>query len=144
MVMTPDIDKLKALVEAGEKATQGEWSDGYEHLDIQARYEHAGIYYQMKVLDIRGWGHLTGMGARGLDYDDAKNIQVANCEFITQAANCRQDIAALIEQNERYEKALKFISENVVFEDAEATSIDYHETLELHQRKTQQALKESE
>ena len=40
---------------------------------------------EMRVADIRGWGHLTGKGALGLSDGDAIDIQNANARLIAAA-----------------------------------------------------------
>lgn len=40
-----------------------------------------------KVVDIRGWGHLTGKGALGLSYDQATEHQKELGKFIVQLVN---------------------------------------------------------
>lgn len=49
---------------------------------------------QMRIADIRGWGHLTGQGACRFSEDKAAAIQDANAELIVRSVNSHQ---ALIE-----------------------------------------------
>mgnify|MGYP000625085185 CR=1 FL=1 len=57
---------------------------------------------QMKVCDIRGWGHLTGkgIGALGLSDDEAIAVQTANARLIADAPK-------LLDENKRLRVALK-------------------------------------
>lgn len=81
-----------------EPMTPGPYAVGYEslHVDAVDPYGH-GL---MKVYDVRGWGHLTGLGACGFDFDKAKAIQEANAR---NAAAIPNMIATL----EAYEAADK-------------------------------------
>ena len=40
---------------------------------------------EMKIADVRGWGHLTGIGAMNLPVADAEAIQDANARLIAAA-----------------------------------------------------------
>jgi len=56
-------DALEELDKAGDEATQGEWLTGYEGFHVDAEYrDNQDQNWHMKVVDVRGWGHLTGNG----------------------------------------------------------------------------------
>ena len=77
------------IVEAREKATGGDWNADKWANSINSEYKSKdGKNWDMKILDIRGWGHLTGKGhARGFSTEKATGIQRDNAKFITTAAN---------------------------------------------------------
>lgn len=58
--------------------TKGPWAVGFRAYDVTAADG------QMKVCDIRGWGHLTGKGsgALGLSDEEGIAIQTANAHQI--------------------------------------------------------------
>lgn len=106
--MTPT-RALEELIEARKEAIPGFWKSGYEALSVDANYKADGQIWDMKICDIRGWGHLTGQGhARKLSAEAAKKIQEGNAAFIAQAANFASDHApALLARVKRLEDALK-------------------------------------
>lgn len=63
--------------------TPGPWSNDARGLVISADdpYGHGW----MRIADLRGWGHLTGVGACRLDDADAEAIQIANAKLIAAA-----------------------------------------------------------
>lgn len=73
-----------------------------EHLKTPWRTDHMGMHVEsigcekapVKILDIRGWGYLTGKGhgALGLSDEEAIEIQKANAAFIVRAANCHAEL----------------------------------------------------
>lgn len=93
--MNIDIKKLKALVEAGKRATHGEWRLIFNSSNSRSVRAEGGIIFN-------AWKptRYTGQDAR---YDDELLETKFNCDFIAQAANCRADIEALIWQNEQYQ-----------------------------------------
>jgi len=70
---------LDGLLEICGKATPGKWRQ-IEGLGIWAPSARGG---ETKILDVRGWGYLTGLGhgALGLPEDQAIAIQEANGEL---------------------------------------------------------------
>ena len=50
---------------------------------------------QMKICDIRGWGHLTGGGALNLPLEEAASIQDANARLIAAAPDLCKATEAL-------------------------------------------------
>lgn len=78
------------------KHTPVPWTVGYESLSVEAQTEKG----TMKVLDIRGWGHLTGCGtgALGLSFEEGKAVQEANAAFIVRAVNCHDELIAELER----------------------------------------------
>lgn len=90
----PILEAAKTMLElmkARESATGGEWTQ-HEGLAVYADYQADGKDWATKIIDIRGWGHLTGKGnARGLEYKAAKEIQIHNAKFITLAANITRE-----------------------------------------------------
>ena len=70
----PDLH-VGAVVSAAH--TPGPWNVGFCAYDVLAG--------DMKICDIRGWGHLTGKGALGLPYEQAEAIQNANALLIAAA-----------------------------------------------------------
>lgn len=79
-----DLDAIEARAKA---ATPGPW----EH------EKNGGMIYayemKMRVLDIRGWGYLTGWGGLHMNEEAAIKVQEANGDF---AAHAREDVPALI------------------------------------------------
>lgn len=85
---------LDELIEVRKKATDGEWHDAHDMgISIHTIYDADGQTYNMKLFDVRGWGHLTGLGyARGLSEEEAIKIQRANISFVTTAARIAQEV----------------------------------------------------
>ena len=71
-----------------KKHTPGPWKVGYEAFDV-----HVG---NMKICDIRGWGHLTGTGGLNLPPEEAEAIQKANASLISAAPEMLEVLRALI------------------------------------------------
>lgn len=92
-------DKRRAEIkERFEAATLGPWyEDGYGDM-VWAKNPYGKG--QMRVLDVRGWGHLTGRGDGGCAMVDeqAMAIQHANAQF---AAHARVDLPDLYAENAR-------------------------------------------
>jgi len=91
-----DKNELDAIRAREEKATLGPWH--FDDFD-------PGVWqpdFDMRIADMRGWGHLTGQGhgGLGLSEDDAIAAQIRNAEFIAYA---RQDIPALLDALEEAE-----------------------------------------
>lgn len=86
---TLDLDAIEARVNA---ALEGPWSVDSHALGIWGPSRKGG---ETKLLDIRGWGYLTGHGhgALALPADEATAIQKAMGEFV---AHARTDIPALV------------------------------------------------
>lgn len=59
---------------------------------------------EMMVAQIRGWGHLTGVGGWRLPEEAAIAVQQANADFIVTACNAHD---ALVSQREELVKVLK-------------------------------------
>jgi hypothetical protein len=57
----------------------------------------------MHVADVRGWGHLTGLGACNFTAGKAETIQNANAQRIVLAWNCHDELLAACEAQERVE-----------------------------------------
>jgi hypothetical protein len=70
-------------------------------LSIWAYYEDRAPH---KILDVRGWGHLTGAGACNLEADDAENIQNMIAKAVCDVWNTRN--TAEIERLEAEKKRL--------------------------------------
>lgn len=95
------LPELKELDVVGGLATGGEWAVGMYALSVEAEYEADGTKWHMKILDIRGWGHLIGKGcARRFSEDKAKAVQESNAQFITKAANSRNVIKDILKEME--------------------------------------------
>lgn len=96
--------QLDEIRERCESVTPGKWkSDDYGLMVLSENPYGKG---QMRIVDIRGWGHLTGVGigALGLSDDEAFEIQKANSRFI---AHSREDIPALLDEVERLQEREK-------------------------------------
>lgn len=61
----------------------------------ELRFRHEGGYIldnlDQKILLIRGWGNLTGIGGLNLPEEQARNIQDTLAEFIVERLNKRKD-----------------------------------------------------
>lgn len=59
------------------------------------RFRHEGGYIldnlDQKIILIRGWGNLTGIGGLNLPEEQARNIQDTLAEFIVERLNKRKD-----------------------------------------------------
>lgn len=76
-------DELQARLEAlGPYIMPGNWSVDERAMSIWTDHLHGG-----KVIDIRGWGHLTGGGAMNLPADEAECIQRATAEMVCELVN---------------------------------------------------------
>lgn len=106
--MTPTT-ALENLIAARKGAIPGFWKSGYEALYVNANYKADDQIWDMRICDIRGWGHLTGQGhARKLSSEAAKKIQEGNAAFIADAANFFADHAPqLLERVNKQQAALK-------------------------------------
>ncbi len=108
-VLCPDIDEIQAECDA---ATPGPWYPFDEINAVYARDPYGNG--DMKVTDIRGWGHLTGTGACFFGQDKAIEIQGANRKFIAHSrtvvpillAEVRRLRAALSESQRREQAAV--------------------------------------
>jgi len=49
----------------------------------------------MTICDIRGWGHLTGVGGLGLSDEDARDVQHANTRLIVAAPDLLATLKAV-------------------------------------------------
>lgn len=67
------------------------WKVGYRALSIFTEDD------EMKICDIRGWGHLTGGGALNLPPDEAEAIQTANANLICKAVNSHDALISALE-----------------------------------------------
>lgn len=84
------IEAIKARCEA---ATPGPWAaDGYGDMIWAENPYGRG---RMMLLNIRGWGHLTGKGCCRFTDERAAEIQNASAAFI---AHAREDIPYLLER----------------------------------------------
>lgn len=106
------IEKLKALVATGEKATQGEW----EISDIDGRIQCSNRGEEI-------CHPLTAPEKRTIESAD-------NTIFITLSANIHKDLPAIIAKYERMEEALRDIVEQS------------HEDFETSASKAKQALED--
>jgi hypothetical protein len=79
------------------KHTPTPWRKGYRGIDIGC--ENAKIGGVAKLLDVRGWGYLTGTGhgALGLSFDEAVAAQTEFTDFVVTAVNAYDKHRALIE-----------------------------------------------
>ena len=75
---TQAIARLRAIEQA---ATKAPWTMDAEDLSVRA------VDRQMRVADIRGWGFLTGTGARGMDEATAAREQDGNGLLIAALRN---------------------------------------------------------
>lgn len=83
-MINSEITQREAEIQARiDAATPGEWV--YDKLGTLILATDPYGHGRMRVVDIRGWGHLTGACACNLDYDTATNIQTANGDFIVNA-----------------------------------------------------------
>jgi len=107
------IEKLKALVAAGEKATQGEWKRG--RLESYTGETMAPVRYVYRSEDDTPYSRIPVFGACP---ETEKSPVSYDCDtdalFITLSANIRPDLPAIIAKYERMEEALKSISKNIV------------------------------
>jgi hypothetical protein len=75
-------DRLINVINGNEKLTNPELS-----------FKHEGGYIltnkDQKVILIRGWGNLTGVGGHNLPPEEAANIQDTFAEFIVEQLNKR-------------------------------------------------------
>ena len=103
---------LQALVAAGDEAIGGEWSVGMYALSVEADYEEDGKPWHTKILDIRGWGHLTGKGhARAMGEKEAKKVQEHNADFLAQSANARPALKALLDELKEKDRVMAVMAE---------------------------------
>lgn len=86
--MTDNTEQIRALIADGEKATQGDWFISDDNSSYKEVY--------VKTND----GEFSVADSVWSDGDDV---------FITQAANSRQAIAEMLEDNERMREALEEI-----------------------------------
>lgn len=92
--ITPE--ELDAIEVRARAATPGKWvTDDYAAM---VRAENPYSHGDMHVADIRGWGHLTGLGACAMSEEKAFEIQLANAAFIAAA---RTDVPALVNEVRR-------------------------------------------
>lgn len=97
------LEQLRSLVKAGDKATQGPWQTDLENHD--SPYQHIMIEaeYGMKLGEI--W------------QDDAcfemNPQQIASAKFITQAANARPALKAALDRIEELKGALERLLQQV-------------------------------
>jgi hypothetical protein len=96
-----DKQRLDAIRARCEAATPGPWRDGDYGQMVWATnpYGHG----DMRVADVRGWGHLTGVGTCNFTPDKAAEIQDANYAFI---AHARTDVPDLLAEVERLNEEL--------------------------------------
>lgn len=52
----------------------------------------------MRIADLRGWGHLTGIGACNFDEEKASDIQDATGDFIARACNNHESLLEALKQ----------------------------------------------
>ncbi len=90
------------------KHTQGPWT-----VDASG---HACIVWagEMRLCDLRGWGHLTGIGALHLPPEEAAAIQDANARLIAAAPELLEACRALLEAPHEEMAALDAIKAAVV------------------------------
>jgi len=79
------------------KHTPTPWRKGYRGADIGCENEKVGGV--AKLLDVRGWGYLTGTGhgALGLSAEEAAAAQTEFTDFVVTAVNAYDKHRALIE-----------------------------------------------
>lgn len=80
-----------------DAATQGPWQSN-EPYSPMVTAENPYGQGLMHIADIRGWGHLTGKGACGLNDNEADAIMEGNSLFI---ANARTAYPAALDEIER-------------------------------------------
>lgn len=86
------------------------------HADSLAQYVFATeCGSDFPVLQIRGWGHLTGAGGLGLSDDEAFAVQEANAAFIVRACNSHYELL----------EALKAVVA-VLQQEAPGTALNHH------------------
>ena len=99
------LDKLKALDDAGEKATSDDWyvvgqpwNDHSPFINSISPDPHVG----RALLDTMDFDGLEAETDEELDrmYDELMAEDRANCEFVCQAANTRPTISALVKKLE--------------------------------------------
>jgi len=56
----------------------------------------------MRICDVRGWGHLTGVGALNLPEKTAAEIQDANGRLITAAPDLLEALKVLYDETKSY------------------------------------------
>lgn len=92
------LDEIRARCDA---ATPGPWYHFEAVGSVYAKYPYQ--HGDMNVADIRGWGHLTGIGCCDYPAEKALQIQNGNAAFI---ANARTDIPYLLDRVEKAEAKL--------------------------------------
>jgi hypothetical protein len=104
-----DLTKLR---EAAEKVSERTWTPDRTGGFIWAR-DHKGAF---PIAEVRGWGHYTGkgVGALGLDFQDAMTKQSAVRDFIALANPAT--ILSLIDRCEKLTEALTGLVEAVIAE----------------------------
>lgn len=96
-------DKLKQLVAAGEKATQGEWVFIKKQSSHDLEYSDRGGYTIESDIGVFG----ETVSDDSTYYNTAPEIDDA--KFFVQAANCREDLKQLLEYVDGLEAVLKDI-----------------------------------
>lgn len=83
--------------ESAENESQSQHSPLPWRADGDAQYVWAtDAAGEFPVLQIRGWGHLTGTGGLRLRHDEAIAIQEANAQFIVRACNAHDVLLAIV------------------------------------------------
>lgn len=102
--MTDHIETLKALVEAGDKATQGAWEYIYDPSDPDAIHsfvqKNGGLGVEPVICRIT-----NSSSGKPLTLED-----LSNGTFITQAANARQALKSVVDDYERMRGKLEQLS----------------------------------
>lgn len=137
--MTNKLRKLRDLVSKGKKANQDSWHvvglPWNNHTPyINAKFEDPHI--GRAIIDAVEPDFFEGENDEDIarQEEELKAEMYANMQFITAAANCREEIEALLDERDRYREALEFIRIHIV--NNTEPDIDYlHDT-------AKQALKE--
>jgi hypothetical protein len=95
------MNRIEEIEQRCNNATPGPWAnEGNGEMIVSYNpYKHGG----MRIVDIRGWGHLTGCSACNFSDDKAEKIQIANAEFI---AHSREDIPFLLNEIKRLQSII--------------------------------------
>lgn len=92
--MTLD-DVLRRVAELDAKATKGPWEQD-RHSGWINTVKPVYCASPMHVADIRGWGHLTGVGAANMPHAEAVKIQEANGDIIAEARTLLPQLAEMV------------------------------------------------
>jgi hypothetical protein len=72
--------------------------ENFKNLDLIFKHEQGQILDKsgLPIILIRGWGNLTGIGAKNLSVEEASNIQDTFADFIVKRLNYRDVSEAII------------------------------------------------